>query len=252
MNLSFLLSCFCLGNYQLPMMFPVSNGGVNPPRTIVIMANNVQQQQQHQQQHQLQQVATNGVQDLSQNSTIRQISPATTSGSFRPNFILTPTSFNGPPISISQAANGARLVRTSSGLIELKNFRMPTGQRVILAPGSQIPAQKSFSDPSGLVQRTFNGVTLASGLKRTFPPPGMTQGIRLVNTMSLTSNNQPTFVTTTPTTAMLTPEMKLSSGNGVQISAALMKTLQSINQTKLVSGERDKLINVTKRVQLQK
>ena len=213
------------------------------------LGNNLQQQQQQQQQIGInlqQQLTNNGVQDSSQNPTI---------GNFRPNFILAPTGFNGSPISINQAGNGTRLVRTASGLIELKNFRMPTGQRVILAPGSQIPAQKSFSDPSGLVQRTFNGVTLASGLKRTFPPPGMTQGIRLVNTSSLTMNSQPTFVTTTPTTVTLTPDMKLTSGagnGGMQINASLLKTLQSINQTKLVSVEREKLLSVSKRAQLQK
>jgi hypothetical protein len=138
-------------------------------------------------------------------------------------------------------------------MIELKNVRMPIGQRFIVAPpGSQIPAQKSLSDPgTGMASRTLNGVTLANGLKRTFPQPG----IRLVtastsNVITLPQQNSEPKIVTSPASAA--PEPMVVSTSGVHISPALLKTLQTINQTKMVSGEREKLLSVvSKRVQLQ-
>ena len=272
----------------MPMLIPNNGGNTNAPRTIVIMPNNLQQQQQHQ--------SNNIAQDLSRTSTIVHHPTSTflngdkTSGAiFRPNFIMTPVSnFNGtqPSTTLSSDTTGTRLVRTSSGLLELKNFRMTPGQRIILAPqpGSQTSAQKSLSDPAGLANtpRTFNGVTLASGVKRTLGSPGpsirmanTSNGITLSSNGTLTSNSE-SFVfstisggitrsselinTTSPITLssgqMLGPEIvrKVTSQQQppFQIPASLLKTLQTINQTKLVSGEREKLLPVTKRVQLQK
>jgi hypothetical protein len=52
---------------------------------------------------------------------------------------------------------------------------------------------------------------------------------------------------------VLGPEIvKKVTPNQYQISPSLLKTLQTINQTKLVAGERERLLPVTKRLQLQK
>ena len=222
------------------MLMPSTNN--TPGRTIVIMSNHVQQQQQQ----------FNG--DLSK--------AGYQAGVIRPNMVVGGnagfTIQNGTPVMTTNQPSGAmRLIRTSSGLIELKNVRMPMGPRVIVAPapGSQLPAQKSLSDP-GSVTRTFNGVTLTNGIKRTFPGPG----IRLISAaaagsgsgvIAVHSNDQSPV--TSPTVAAPTEASKLFPTSGAQINPALLKTLQAINQTKLVSGEREKLLNgASNRVQLQK
>jgi len=256
----------------MPMLIPNNGGNTNTPRTIVIMPNNLQQQ------------TNNVAQDLSRTSTIVHhptgtfpTGDKTTSGTiFRPNFVMTPvSSFNGTQTSTTMSSDttGTRLVRTSSGLIELKNFRITPGQRIILAPqsGSQMPARKSLSDPIGLANtpRTFNGVTLASGVKRTLGSPGpsirmvnpsnglMSNGTSTLNSESFSYIRSSELINTTVNSGQMTgPEIvkKITSQQqpAFQISASLLKTLQTINQTKLVSGEREKLLPVTKRVQLQK
>ena len=293
---------FFSDDYRMPMLIPTNsnfsnnvnninsvnninnvntvNNINNVPKSIIIRPSQIlpphQQQQLHQlhqqqlqqQQQQLQQLQ-NSPQDLSRTSVLHPASAA----AFRPTFM----SFDGvpqistnivPQISTNSSdMTGTRVVRTSSGLIELKNFRMvPGGQRVILAPNTQqhqqtqhhqqqqqphqqqqqIPsAQNSLSDSASAVHRSVNGVTLGSSIKRPYQssPPG----IRLVSTSS-TGTTITTMISSTPSgSSTLT-----SSSQPFHIPASLLRTLQVINQTKQVSGEREKLLPVAKRVQLQK
>lgn len=211
----------------MPMLVPTNSSGMNQPRTIVIMSNHVQQQLQSQ---------------------------TTPEMSVRPSLMMGNSGFamqNGTPVMTTNQSSGPTLLRTSSGLIEVKNLRMPMGQRVMITPqGSTIPVQRFPSSDPTTAPRTFNGVTLASGIKRPFPQ----SGIRIVNTsvsnlIALPQSGADPNAPTTPTSPV-TPEI---SPKVVQISPALLKTLQTINQTKMVSGEREKLLSVgPKRVQLQK
>ena len=110
----------------MPMLVPTNSSGMNQPRTIVIMSNHVQQQQQSQ---------------------------TTPEMSVRPSLMMGNSGFamqNGTPVMTTNQSSGPTLLRTSSGLIEVKNLRMPMGQRVMITPqGSTIPVQRfPSSDPS--------------------------------------------------------------------------------------------------------